>query len=180
MGCASHSRPARWSSAITRTPWFRWLALREIAAARAPTLAELFALLGRHLHPTLIHALAHSPAHIGARAAATPASEENPAESQQSESLPESNLMPSEERRSQPVQGHHQFATDPDEKRDREYRCWDDKKPFLSVIHIVLPYFLLPLLRIVFLFISWQIRRKCFAIVRVDVAPRSVCARAVC
>src|ERR1700688_4769672 len=63
----------------------------EIAAACAPTLAEFFALLGRHLLPTLVHALAHTPADIGARAAATPASEQNPAESQQTESLPESN-----------------------------------------------------------------------------------------
>jgi hypothetical protein len=53
--------------------------------------------------------------------ATTPASEQNPAESQQSDSLPESNLPPSEQRWHQPVpEVHDQFAAKPDEKRDPE------------------------------------------------------------
>jgi hypothetical protein len=51
----------------------------------------------------------------------TPASEQNPAESQQSDSLPEGNLPPSEQCRQQPVpEMHDKFAANPDEKRDPE------------------------------------------------------------
>src|SRR5229473_4955359 len=85
----------------------------KAAATRAPTLAELLALLGRHPLPALGHALVnsliYSPPHIGARAmtTTTPASEQNPAESKQSDSLPEGNLPPSEQRRQQPVPETH-------------------------------------------------------------------------
>src|SRR5580693_7599056 len=95
----------------------------KAAATIAPTLAELLALLGRHPLPALVHALSDSPPHTGAlRATATNASEQNPAERQQSESLPEGNLPPSEQRRQQPVpKMHHQFAANPDEKRDPQW-----------------------------------------------------------
>ena len=47
------------------------------------------------------------------------ASEEYPAERQNSNSLPEGNLPPPEERRQQPVpQMHHDFAADEDKERD--------------------------------------------------------------
>jgi hypothetical protein len=62
----------------------------------------------------------------------TKVSEENPAEYQQSESLPEGNLLPSEEHRQQPIpQMHHHFAANPDENRDRQrgYK----KDPFISL-----------------------------------------------
>jgi hypothetical protein len=56
------------------------------------------------------------------------ASEQNPAESQQSDSLPEGNLPPSEQRRQQPVpQLQHDFAANRYENRDHQ---WDQKKPF--------------------------------------------------
>jgi hypothetical protein len=45
------------------------------------------------------------------KAATTNASEQNPAESQQSDSLPEGNLPPSEQRRQQPIpQVQYYFA----------------------------------------------------------------------
>src|ERR1035438_4251358 len=68
----------------------------QAAATRAHTLLELLALLGRHPLPALLH----SPLKLGAMtAAATKASEQNPAQGQQSETLPEGNLPPSEQRR---------------------------------------------------------------------------------
>jgi hypothetical protein len=61
------------------------------------------------------------------------ASEQNPAQSQQSDSLPEGNWPPSEQRRQQPVpEMQHDFAANSDENRDPQ---WGQKKPFLS--HVV-------------------------------------------
>src|SRR5580692_7681444 len=96
----------------------------KAAATGAPTPAELLSLLGRHLLPALVHTLVYSSPHIGATAmtATTPASEQNPAESQQSDSLPEGDLPPSEQRRQQPVpQMHNELAANPDEKWDCQY-----------------------------------------------------------
>src|SRR3984957_10216398 len=94
---------------------------RKGGATAAPPLTNLFALLGRHLLPTLVHALLYSLPHIRARAmttVTTPASEQNPAESEQAAGLPEGDLPPSEERRQQPApEMLHQFAANPDEKR---------------------------------------------------------------
>src|ERR1700682_1444923 len=95
----------------------------RIQRRRAPRaimkpLAELLSFLWRHLLP----ALGHSPPKIGTMRAThthTKVSEQNPAESEQAESLPEGNLPPSEQRRQIPVpQMHHHFATNPDENRD--------------------------------------------------------------
>src|SRR5712691_3467564 len=62
----------------------------KAAATRAPTLAELLALLGGHALPALVHALFDSPPNIGARRDThTQVSEQNPAESEQSDGLPE-------------------------------------------------------------------------------------------
>src|SRR5580658_5327436 len=93
----------------------------EAGTTTAPAIAEFFAFLGSHLFPALVHALFDSAPAFGAmRPAKTMASKENAAESQQSESLPEGNLVPSEERRRQPVpEMHHQLAANPDEKPDR-------------------------------------------------------------
>src|SRR5207253_2889847 len=94
---------------------------RRIQRCRAPrtimkALAELLAFLRRHLLPALVHPLAHSlaysPLHSPTRVAMptttrTKASEQNPAEGQQSESLPEANLPESKQRRRQPVPQVH-------------------------------------------------------------------------
>ena len=70
---------------------------------------------------------------------ATPASEQNPAESQQSDSLPEGNLPPSEQRWQQPVpQVQNQLAANPDEKRNCKGRQNSNPYPFLNLIHVVL------------------------------------------
>jgi hypothetical protein len=67
------------------------------------------------------------------KATTAKASEQNPAESQQSDSLPERNLPPSEQRRQQPVpQMQHHFAANRDENHDHQ---WGQKNPFLS--HVV-------------------------------------------
>src|SRR5437870_8616752 len=96
-------------------------------------LADSFPFLRRHR----LTALTHSPSRIGAMRAThthTKVSEQNPAESEQSESLPEANLPPSEQRRQIPVpQMHHHFATNPDENRHPQWRR--QKNPFSS--HVV-------------------------------------------
>src|ERR1700735_5225532 len=88
------------------------------AGATAKSLTGFFAFFGGHLLPPL----GHSPAAVGTmRAAHTKAAEQNPAESQQADSLPEGNLAPSEQRRQQPVpQMHHECAADHDEKSDSQ------------------------------------------------------------
>src|SRR6266699_397745 len=93
-----------------------------LAGDTAEALAELLALLRRHPLP----AFGHSPPKIGAMKATTAnASEQNPAENQQSDSLPEGNLPPSEQHRQQPVpQMHHQFAANCDEDRHPYDRQW--------------------------------------------------------
>src|SRR5260370_36865620 len=80
----------------------------KAGATRAPTLAELVALFGRHALPPFVHslpdALIDSPPHMGARRAmAAPSAEEDAAQRQKSQRLPESDLAPAEERRQQPI-----------------------------------------------------------------------------
>jgi hypothetical protein len=66
----------------------------------------------------------------------TQASEQNPAESQQSDSLPEGNLPPSEQRRQQPIpQMQHHFAANPREHHHPKDRQWS--YPNQSLSHIV-------------------------------------------
>jgi hypothetical protein len=72
-------------------------------------------------------------------AATTKASEEYPAESQQSESLPEVDLPPSEQCRGQPVpQKHHHFAADPAEDHYPQDRQWSyPNQSLFSVAHVL-------------------------------------------
>src|SRR6267378_2185671 len=68
----------------------------EATATRAHRLAELLAFRWRHFFPALFY----SSPNLGARTAmSTKTPEENAAKRQQSESLPESDLPPSEQRR---------------------------------------------------------------------------------
>src|SRR5882724_5515272 len=117
-------------------------------------LAELLALLRRHLFPAFSHSLAYSlaysPLHSSTRIAMpttthTKASEQNAAESQQSESLPEGNLPESEQRRRQPVpQEHHYFAADRGEDHYPQDRRWSHPNQslhsLLSVVHVSVPH----------------------------------------
>src|SRR5260370_20718424 len=134
----------------------------KAGATRAPTLPELLAVLGGHALPALVHALFDSPPNIGARRAmAAPSAKEDAAQRQKSQRLPEGDLAPAKERRQQPLpQIHHQFAADGDKYRDRQDRQRSNENPFS--FHVVF-------------LISSQIRRECFAIVRADAAPHSVC-----
>ena len=92
----------------------------KAGATRAPTLAELLALLGRHPLPALVHSLPNtlidSPPNMGARSAVTtPTAEEDAAQRQKSQGLPEGELAPAEQRRQQPIpQVQHYFAADED------------------------------------------------------------------
>ena len=92
----------------------------KASATRAPTLAEFLALLGCHPLPALVHSLPNtlidSPPHMGARSAVTaPTAEEDAAQRQKSQGLPEGELAPAEQRRQQPIpQVQHYFAADED------------------------------------------------------------------
>jgi hypothetical protein len=96
--------------------------------------SKFFPFLRRHLPPTLGHSLAHSlaysPVHSPTRiamptATEAKASEENSAESQQSDSLPEGDGPQPEQRRRHPVpQEHHYFAANRGEDHDPEDRQW--------------------------------------------------------
>jgi hypothetical protein len=114
----------------------------EWAASSSRALAELFTFFRSHLLPALGHSpfpsFGHAPSHIGAnRATGAKASEQNPAESQQTESLPEINFPPSEQLRREPVpQMHHNFAANYDDNSDAEQGQRGYKNHFLS--HVVL------------------------------------------
>jgi hypothetical protein len=69
------------------------------------------------------------------------APEQNPAKSQQSQSLPEIYLVPSEKHRRQPVpQMHYDFAEDCHESRDREWGY--EKDPLVSLDPPVVSHYL--------------------------------------
>jgi hypothetical protein len=64
------------------------------------------------------------------------APEENPAESQQSESLPEGNHLPSEDRRQEPIpQKHDHLAANPDKSRERQRS--HKKDPLVSLDPVI-------------------------------------------
>src|SRR5262249_17998395 len=95
------------------------------AAAFANALPETLSLLGSHMVPavgeTIYHSIDHTVCHAKAvtripRPVHSESSEQDPAEGQQSEGLPEAEQRQSEERRRQPVpQQLHDFAADEDE-----------------------------------------------------------------
>src|SRR5262249_47428377 len=92
----------------------------EWAAASPPGLAGPFAFFRRHLRPALFHAAAHIRA-----SGSTPSqsAEEDTAESQQSNSLPERDLVPTEERRQQPIpQVRHYLAAYEDKEGHSQNR----------------------------------------------------------
>src|ERR1035441_9122022 len=97
-----------------------------MAAARAHLVAEFLSLFGGQTFPARGH---RAPPFGAMRAMISEASEQNPAEGQQPEGLPEGNQLPSEQRRQQPVpQMHDQFAAQPDKEHDGR---WGQKKyPF--------------------------------------------------
>src|SRR5713226_1053276 len=78
------------------------------AEAFAHALPESFPLFRRHVRAALFHATAEIGTTGTAGTVPSQSAEEDPTESQQSESLPEGDLAPAEERRQQPVpQMHH-------------------------------------------------------------------------
>src|SRR5258708_37903997 len=80
--------------------------------AEAPTFAhalpESFPLFRRHVSAALFHATAE----IGSpRTVSSQSAEQDPAQRQKSQRLPEANLAPAEERRQQPIpQANHHFG----------------------------------------------------------------------
>src|ERR1019366_6626961 len=140
----------------TQLLWFR----SKTAATPSPSLAELLALLGRHPLP----GFRRYPA--GCRAArigtvAAPASKQNPAQNQHPESLPEADLVPSKQRRSQPVpQMLHHFTANRHQKHD--CRRGHKKDPLFHFKFLT----------------SSKTRRECFVVGGEDEALRSACATA--
>src|SRR5579859_2860020 len=116
----------------------------KAAAISAPAPAHLFALLGRHLLPTLGHAFPDPPARVmtPAAMAKTVMSEKNPAQNQDAQPLPKGDHAPSEQRWQQPVtQQLHDLPADEDEQshpHDRRRNHPDQSSrspPHISVPH---------------------------------------------
>src|ERR1051325_7250561 len=118
------------------------LGLRRFESAAFPALAGFFALFRRHLFPPFLHAFSHSFRHAFSYAVthvpfsaarSPPATEQNPAEKQQSQRLPERNQAPSEQRRQQPIpQMHHNLAANDDEQCHRQNRQRSNPNPSFS------------------------------------------------
>src|SRR5437899_4309345 len=98
------------------------------AATSAHALPESFPLLRGHVLPALGHALSHALGHATAETGATgtvesKSTEENPAQRQDPQRLPEGNLAPAEDRRQQPIpQLQHYFAADGDKQQEPQNR----------------------------------------------------------
>jgi hypothetical protein len=121
------------------------------------TLAESFLLLRRHLFPAVAHSLAysltyspfHSPTRIAIPTATkTKASEQNPAESQQSYGLPEGDEPQSEQRWRQPIPQEHHHSTancgedhDPQDSQWRYYhQSRQSRHSHQSLVHVSVPH----------------------------------------
>ena len=135
FNCLLEPAQNRQRAAIRLDPWFRWLELqarRNVSANSGGTSRAPRASSAPSARPC---ARSFAAEYWSVRATTTQASEQNPAESQQSESLPEGNLPPSEQRRQQPVpQMHHHFAANPDEKRDPQRGQQSNPDPFLFLM----------------------------------------------
>lgn len=98
------------------------------AATFAHTLPKSFAFLWSHVLPALGHAIRHAIGHaaadIGARAAVeSKSAEQDPAQQQHPERLPEGDFAPGEERRQQPIpEVQHYLAADCDKHRQPQDR----------------------------------------------------------
>src|SRR5713226_7219363 len=101
---------------------------RAEAPAFTHALPEPFALLRGHVRAALGHALGHALFYATAKMGATgtvpsKSADEDPAQQQESQRLPEGNLAPAEERRQQPVpQVQHYFAADDDKEQHPQNR----------------------------------------------------------
>ena len=140
-------------------------------AALAHALTESLPLLRRHGVPPIAHAIGEAIGHAAAdvrSAGAMPSksAEEDPAEQQNSQRLPEGNLANAEDRRQQPVpQLQDDFAADGDEHHHPQERQRRDEDPFPSHRRSLM---------------LSSIRRRCSAVASADAAPHSVCGRAAC
>jgi hypothetical protein len=93
-------------------------------------MAELFALRGGHVLPTL----PHSPPGVGTRTTVeTESAEEDTAQRQESKRLPEIDLVKAEEGRQQPIPKlSHDHAAEGDEQQESHEDQRSQEKPFLS------------------------------------------------
>src|SRR5271169_6443584 len=104
------------------------------AEAVAHALPELFPLLRGHI-PT---ALFHAPTKTGTTGTVPGTSaEEDAAQREDPQRLPEGNLVPSEERRQQPIpQLHHYFAADGDKCHDPQNCQRSNENQLLQFTHV--------------------------------------------
>lgn len=142
----------------------------EISAAPSHSVAEFFALFRTHVLPTLMHAAAEVRTTTSVPAPSVVA-EENTAQRQQSNRLPESNEPPPEKARQQPVpEPHHNFTANEDEQYHRCDRRRRHPKPSLSHIRfLIFPDS-----------VRFPIPDKCFAAAPADALPHNACAKEAC
>ncbi len=153
----SQSESRRLFALAFRTP--------KTTATSAPTTAEPLPFLRRHLLPFL-PALPRSPV---VRSMTAKAAKEHPAQDQEPERLPETDVRPAKQRRQQPVpQTHYDLPANRQKSRKRQ-RCRKENPliPFHPFIcHTTL--------------ISSQTHRVSSAAARADAAPHTACAKAAC
>jgi hypothetical protein len=108
-------------------------------ATSAHALAEALTFFRRHMLPARAHARPQSLPNIRAMKATAKVSEQNPAEGEQPDSLPEGNLPPSKYCRQIPIpQMHHHFTAN--ENKKGEHERGSHGNPF-SFSHISVPHF---------------------------------------
>src|SRR5712692_4990715 len=113
------------------------------APAFTHALPEPFALLRGHVRAALLHAtraaLLHATTEIGAPGTVqSKSAEEDPAQRQDPQRLPEGDLAPAEERRQKPIpQMQHDFAPDGDKYQKRQNRQRSNENQSLpSLTHV--------------------------------------------
>src|SRR5439155_4822713 len=106
------------------------------AATCAHALPESFPLLRGHMLP----ALGHATAEFGATGTVeSQSAEENPAQCQNSNRLPEGNLAPAEERGQEPIpQLQHYYSADGDKQQYRQNRQRTQENPFPSHLQFLM------------------------------------------
>src|SRR6266566_8053026 len=106
------------------------------AATSAHALPESFPLLRGHVLP----ALGHATAEVGAmETVASKSAEEDTAQRQNSNRLPEGDLAPAEERRQQPIpQLQHYFAADGDKNQNPQNRQRSQENPSPSHVQVLM------------------------------------------
>jgi len=111
--------------------------VRAEAEAFAHSLPESFALFRRRVPAALFHATAETG--VPVITVPSQSAEQDAAQQQKSQGLPEINLAEAEERRQQPIpQVQHDFAADEGKEQHRQDRQRSDENPFFPHVQLLI------------------------------------------